>query len=301
MIESLAAYIPMDRCQALARGHTLPDRTRGAALFADISGFTPLTEALVKELGPRRGADELTRQLNRVYDALITEVHRYRGSVSTFSGDAITCWLDGDGGLRAAACALAMQQAMGQFSQIKTPSGATVSLAMKAAVTTGPVRRFLIGAPDIQLIDVLAGATLDHMAEAEHHAQKKEVVLGPETVAHLSGAVNVTARRTDPDTGQTFAVVSRLTNPVEPNPWPALPANSLTEEEIRPWLLAPVYERLRSGQGQFLAELRPAVALFLRFGGLDYDDDDAAGQKLDAYIRWVQSVLARYESYLFQL
>ena len=36
----------MDRCLALVQGTTLPERTRGTALFADISGFTPLTEAL---------------------------------------------------------------------------------------------------------------------------------------------------------------------------------------------------------------------------------------------------------------
>jgi class 3 adenylate cyclase len=66
----LAIYLPQDRRQALARGQTLPDRTRGTVLFADISGFTPLTEALVRELGPWRGVEELTRQLNLVYDAL---------------------------------------------------------------------------------------------------------------------------------------------------------------------------------------------------------------------------------------
>ncbi|RME40271.1 MAG: adenylate/guanylate cyclase domain-containing protein, partial [Caldilineae bacterium] len=76
---------------------------------------------------------------------------------------------------------------------------------------------------------------------------------------------------------------------------------ALPDEQVRSWLLPPVYERLRSGQGQFLAELRPATALFLRFGGLDYDADDDAGQKLDAYIQWVQRVLAHYDSYLFQL
>src|SRR3970282_2094506 len=79
--ETAAIYIPMDRRQALARGETLPDRTRGAALFADISGFTPLTEALARELGFERGAEELTRQLNQVYTALIDEVHHYGGSV----------------------------------------------------------------------------------------------------------------------------------------------------------------------------------------------------------------------------
>jgi hypothetical protein len=72
---------------------------RGARSCPPISGFTPLTEALVKELGPRRGAEELTRQLNAVYGALIAEVHHYGGSVIGFSGDAVTCWFDDDDGL----------------------------------------------------------------------------------------------------------------------------------------------------------------------------------------------------------
>ena len=102
-MESKIAYIPMDRCLALSTGTSLPDRTQGSALFADISGFTPLTEALLKAYGPRRGPEELTRQLNRIYDALVSEVHRYGGSVIALSGDAVTCWLDGDDGRRATA------------------------------------------------------------------------------------------------------------------------------------------------------------------------------------------------------
>src|SRR5690349_21473225 len=76
MDSALAAYLPQDRCQALARRAELPERTTGAALFADISGFTPLTEALDRALGHRRGAEELTRQLNQAYTALIAEVER---------------------------------------------------------------------------------------------------------------------------------------------------------------------------------------------------------------------------------
>ena len=83
----------------MVAGVTLPEQTTGAALFVDISGFTPLTEALVEILGPQRGAEELTRYLNQVYDTLIAELDRFGGSVIGFSGDAITCWLDGDQGL----------------------------------------------------------------------------------------------------------------------------------------------------------------------------------------------------------
>ncbi len=295
-------HIPMDRRQALAQGESLPDCTQGAALFADISGFTPLTEALVRELGPRRGADELTYQLNRVYDALIAEVHRYQGSVITFSGDAITCWLDGDDGLRATACALAMQATMAQFAEVSTPSGLKLSLGMKAAIATGPVRRFIVGDPRIQQMDVLAGATLDHMAAGEHQAQQRgEIIITDKVAAHLGDRAHVAEWREEAETGARFAVISGLATPVEPTPWPPLPASALTESQVRPFLLPPVYERLRSGEGRFLAELRPAVALFLRFGGLDYDQDAEAGRKLDAYLRWVQTILAHYEGYMFQL
>ena len=93
-MESLYAYIPTDRRHALARGAELPAHTTGAALFADISGFTPLTEALVNALGPQRGAEELTHWLNEIYDALVDDIERYHGSVIGFSGDAITCWFD---------------------------------------------------------------------------------------------------------------------------------------------------------------------------------------------------------------
>ena len=101
----------------------MPDRVRGAALFADISGFTALTETLADELGPQRGAEELTANLNRVFHALIDELERFGGDVIYFSGDAITCWLDGDDGARATACALAMQETMERVGDVVTPGG----------------------------------------------------------------------------------------------------------------------------------------------------------------------------------
>ncbi|MCA9873441.1 MAG: hypothetical protein KC441_07290, partial [Anaerolineales bacterium] len=91
-MESLTAFLPIDRRLALAAGRPLPDRVQGVALFADISGFTPLTAVLAQELGPHRGAEELTRQLNLVFADLIAQVHHYQGNVIGFSGDAITCW-----------------------------------------------------------------------------------------------------------------------------------------------------------------------------------------------------------------
>lgn len=295
-----AVYVPQDRRLAYAEGRPLPDRSQGAALFADISGFTPLTEALVRALGPQRGAEELTRQLNLVFDALINHVDRYRGSVIGFSGDAITCWFDADDGRRAAAAALEMQQAMKQFANVPVPDGTYVSLAMKASVAAGPARRFLVGDPHIQVIDVLAGRTLDRLAAGEHLANRGDVILDPFAFANLEGKIEVADRRSEESTGQPYTAITQLALQVQADEWPEIPPGALTEDLVRSWLLPPVYERAASGPGEFLAELRPAVALFLRFGGIDYDREDA-GPLLDAYIRWVQAVLFQFDEYLLQV
>ncbi len=302
MDQSPSLYIPMDRRQALARNESLPKRTTGTALFADISGFTPLTEALTRTLGPRQGVEELTRQLNRVYDALIAEVDHYHGSVIGFSGDAITCWFDGAGDmgpLRALACAQAMQQAMLAFTAVPVPGGEAVTLAVKTALATGPVRRFLLGDPSINVLEALAGATLVRMSHAEHAANRGEIVADEQTVAELGGRALVTEWRTDGSA--RFAVLSESRIPAEAVPWPPIVLETLKPEQVRPWLLPAVYERLSEGLGEFLTELRPVVALFLRFAGIDYDGDDQAANKLDAYIRWVQSVVTRYDGTLVDL
>jgi predicted ATPase/class 3 adenylate cyclase len=308
-MQPAAAYIARDRRRALAAGASLPEATTGATLFADISGFTPLTTALVRSYGARRGADELTRHLNMVYTALISEVERYGGSVIGFSGDAITCWFAAPSPAsqsdlveairQASTAALAMQAAMKNYQSIRLPAGDLVTLAIKTAVAAGPARRFAVGDPAIQLIDVLAGVTLDRMAATEQMAKQGELLLDEPTVNLLQPALTIAEWRTQPNTHERFAVVTRLAQPaapVDPHPVTLLP-----EAAASAWVLPPVYARLQSEGGRFLAELRPATALFLKFTGVDYDNDLDAADKLDQYIRWVQSIVNHYEGALIQL
>ncbi|MGC9396129.1 MAG: tetratricopeptide repeat protein [Anaerolineae bacterium] len=302
-------YIPRDRRQALLLGETLPDRTQGSALFADISGFTPLTAALARTLGPRLGAEELTHQLNRVYDALIAEVERYGGSVIGFAGDAITCWFAGDSPdapLRAAACALAMQQAMQQFQAVALPGGETVSLAVKVSIASGPARRFLVGNPEIQTIDALAGETLVRMAAAEHLANRGEVLTDRATATALGDMLQVREWRVAEADGASFAVLECLQNAAEGlegccRAQSASAPLILDPAVLRPWLLPEVYEGFMAGVGESLELRRGVVSLFLCFQGIDYDDDEQAGEKLDRYTRWVQDVIRRYDGALLQL
>ncbi|HSR20097.1 MAG TPA: cache domain-containing protein [Anaerolineales bacterium] len=305
--ETVAVYIPMDRRQALAGGRTLPERAQGAALFADVSGFTTLTEALANELGRQRGAEEVIRQLNRVYSVLIDEVHRFGGSVINFSGDAITCWFDdldpecqprpGSSAHRALACALAMQAGMQQFAAINRPDGKIITLSIKVAVAAGPARRILVGVGTPHQIDVLAGSTLAHLAEAEHHAEKGEIIVATAGVADLDASCTLSETR---DGGQ-FGVVAGLKTEVPPAAWPDLPADAIPPEQAQPWMLPAVFDKVRAAKSDMLSELRQAAALFLKFGGLQYDTDAKSGQRLDRYIQWVEQVIAPYEGSIIQL
>ncbi|GAB4196944.1 MAG: adenylate/guanylate cyclase domain-containing protein [Roseiflexaceae bacterium] len=298
---SLLSYLAQDRRRALTQGAGLPERAQGAALFADLSGFTALTEALARAQGARRGAETVTRQINQVYGELIRIVEGWRGSVIGFAGDAITCWFeeaDGPACARAAACALAMQQAMRAAATVPVRRGLSVTLALKVAVACGPARRWAVGDPETQCFDVLAGATLMRAAALEQLSHPGEVLLEAEDAAQLGPVALLGERRHGPDGLQAVRLEQFDIN-LAPEAWP--PSAELPPEALRPWLLPAVFARDQAGLGAFLTELRPAVPLFARFTGIDYDHDPNAREQLDTLVRAAQQILARYDGTLLQI
>ncbi|MGD8406838.1 MAG: tetratricopeptide repeat protein, partial [Anaerolineales bacterium] len=289
---SLTFYIPQDRLSALAHGESFPDRTNGSALFADISGFTALTESLRKSLGARQGAEALTKQLGAVYTVLIAEVEKYGGSVIGFAGDAMMCWFNAKGeennaSSRAIASAFGMQSAIQAFP----------TLGLKVTIATGETRRFVVGDPEIQRLDTLAGATVARTSMAEHYAEKGDVLVDEVTAKSLGDSLTIKAWREDKESKERFAVVSNYTgSTVEEKPDTH---SALGNEVLQSWISREVFEREISTQGAFLTEFRPCVALFVRFIGIDYDTDEAEEQ-LDVFIRSVQTIVERYEGVFLQ-
>lgn len=294
-MESPSAYIPLDRRLALLGQNEVADHSTGTVLFADVSDFTALTELFFKELGPKRGVEQLTLQLNAIYGTLIDSVAAWHGSVVGFSGDALTCWFDGDNGHRAACCALLIQQAMTEWATITITEQQVAAFAIKIALAYGPVRRFVVGDAKIQYLDTLAGATLQRVMQAEHQASRGEIVVSREIIENLGFAATIAGWRT-PD----LAILTDVAPGLPLAPWPQLD-QALPSELTQPWLLPLVYQHIVAGQSQFLAEIRPLVALFMRFDGIDYDQDAAAQAKLNALTQHVQHTLAQVEGTLLHL
>src|SRR5262249_30986053 len=140
----------------------------------------------------------------------------------------------------------------------------------------------------------------ERMATAEHLAQKGEVLVDAVTASQFDGAIPVIEWREEEGCDDRFGVLGSGPGlAVEARPIAG--TGLVNEGQARAWLLPQVYEHLREGLGEILTELRLAAALFLRFEGLDYENDAAAGAKLDAFIRWVQQVIAQYDGVLLQL
>jgi len=324
LLRAISAYVPpIVARQAISTAHVLPAgqaiQMQAALLFADISGFTTMSESLAG-LG-KEGAEELTRILNGYFSTMIDVVHAYGGQVIKFGGDAITCAFAGSRTcestnsrmcdleteiVRACACALAMQSAMAAFRTVETRGGA-FELRMKIGVSAGPVQFLDVGDPEQGLEYVLAGRPLDRMAAAEHRAAAGEVVVDGECLAGMGkgwGDLGII-----PGTGRDgFLPVRAMTRPVEtaePDDvnWDRLSDGEVARATARlvPHLPPAVYERLVDGQWQFVGEHRRVVSLFVNFFGLDYDADPQVGHKLQRYFTAMQQVIHRYGGRLNRL
>ncbi len=300
ILQAVSAYVPDHLVrQLIARpGDLSPGmgtRENAVLLFADVSGFTTMSETLAR-LG-KEGAEELTRVLNDYFSTMIDLVTSYGGEVIKFSGDAITCrFSNGPTGIACACgCALAMQDQMTNFQVVKT-SGGDFALRMKIGISAGIVLSVNVGSLQEGMEYVLAGHALDRMAEAEHHATAGEVVI--DTTCH---AVHETPGLILGEARDGFSLVTGLNQPVSASPRPPIAWADLDEataqrilNQLAAYLPPSVYEQILNGQRQFVGENRQVVSLFVRFQGLDYDSDPEASAKLQEYFITMQTIIHRY-------
>ncbi len=263
-------------------------------LFADISGFTNLTEVLSRTMGARRGAEELSRLLNQVFGPITTAVHSHGGSVISFGGDSVTCWFESDDGTRATAAALDQRSFIESFRE-QEAGGPAGEIGIKAAVATGSARRVRVGRPEHSYMDVLAGEVVDRLSIEAELLQRGEVAVSREVAEALGFEAEV---RTVASGGRTRYLVEGIAS--SPSQDTTIEQVALDETVARPWLLADVHERVGQRLHGLMAELRDVVTVFVGFEGIDHVNDEGAGDALDTCISWAQDILAKYEGIVLQ-
>jgi len=268
-------------------------RRPAAVLFADVSGFTPMSEALGRH--GQAGTEELSQLLNDYFAVMADLIGSYGGVVGAFGGDSMTALFPAGpaedvaaAGARAVQCALDMQLLMLPYAAIGTRAG-SFALAVKIGLAAGPVFSATVGDPAFRLQSVLAGAPVEWAAAAEQHAATGEVVLHRGLAELVPGLLGVEQRG-------AFVAVSGMARRPTYAPLPELPA---APAELRPTLSAFLHPAVARRLGElgsgFLNEHRDVSALFVGFDGFDYDGDPDVHAALQAYVARVAHVVQQYD------
>ena len=284
---ALASYVPVvvqNRMFELGGGlqQARLDTLRGALLFADISGFTALTERLAAR-GPA-GIELLVRRLNGYFGSLIDVILAYGGDVLKFAGDAlVVVFTEVEGRehnavLRAAACSLAIQKAVA--ADRESEDGLVLSL--KIAVAVGELACAFVGGVRGRWEMVVYGPPLLDAGNVAGKCEPGAVVLSAsawtliaaEALAEPLGAGVMRLRETQREPE------------VAPLPLPELTGKAAQAA----WSFVPyaIRAKLNSGQGDWLAELRKITVIFVTLPG--HASDVALSQTQELMTRLQQLV-----------
>ena len=153
----------------------------GSLVFADISGFTRLSEALARR--GKVGAELMRDALNNVFTALLDDAYDYGAGLIKWGGDAILLLFDGaDHEARACRAAWEMQRTLERVGRLRAPGG-TVALRMSVGITSGLVQFFLVGSVHRELL--VGGPPATGAVTMEGIADAGEIALSPHLAARL--------------------------------------------------------------------------------------------------------------------
>lgn len=162
-----------------------PDRLTwdvvGSVVFADVSGFTKLSEKLAEQ--GKAGAEELTDILLGTFTDLLGEAGDEGGDLLSFGGDALLLAFVGpEHAVRATRAATRMRAALKARGPIRTGKGRVV-LRISQGVHSGRFHLVLAGERQRELLVVGPDATL--VTDIEGAASAGQVVVSPDTAGLL--------------------------------------------------------------------------------------------------------------------
>jgi class 3 adenylate cyclase/tetratricopeptide (TPR) repeat protein len=302
MSSTWRSFVPEYVVQALLRDPNSmpipnPEPTEAVVLFADVVGFTPMSEALAR--AGSYGTEELTRILNSWFDAMAGRISHYGGSVVEFSGDALTAVFGYQRRTRRATvwrgvqCALDMQAVTASFQAVATRAG-TFGLAMKAGLAAGPLLLAIVGEPAIRLESVFAGQALDLAAAAERHATSGEVVVDDKLLEDGLG-IEVVERR------GRWCVVGGLRRRASAVRWaPREGMDMGVASRLVSFLHPAIADRLRSGRHDLVNEHRKVTVAFLGLPTFSSGDQPGVAA-LQGCLAVAVRVIDRYDGHLHQV
>jgi len=170
MINLIPQYIVKNHKEKRLEGHL-----EAVTMFIDISGFTTMTQSLMKN--GDEGAEILTEIINRIFTPSIDIIYQNKGFISTFAGDAFTSIfpndrVDVDSAIYAA---VEIQKIFQQIGIQKTRFG-IFELQIKIGLSLGEVEWKIIQTADMNSY-YFRGKTIYRATKCEHLCSVGEIII----------------------------------------------------------------------------------------------------------------------------
>ena len=264
-------------------------RIGGSLLFADISGYTRLSERLAGR--GRAGAEEAVTLIGGVLKAVTEAVESRGGDVLTFAGDAVIALFEGpdapDAAGRAVDSAAAIRRWFDERARDTTTVG-RVTLRAAVSVATGAIDLVLVGEDEMGLF--VTGPTTTELVMLERAAGGGEVVIGPRTARAIGGIRRPVARGEGTLLPRTHSLMADLAAHE--------PELRDVDPPVDPRLIpTPMRAALAAGGLALESDHRLATMAFVVAGGIDARiaaAPAAVAAELDVLHRLVSSTAARH-------
>lgn len=306
LLDTFASYVPTltlnhiaaDPAPLIAPKH---EQFPAAILFADISGFTALAEALGKQ-GPA-GAEELGGILNDYFGQLTALIAEHGGDVVKFAGDALLAiWPVGaddpdlrTATLRAAQCGLVAQKELSNYQ-----ASANARLSMRMAIGVGTTSTMYMGGSFGRWEFMIAGEPMLQVSMAEKHTNPGQVVLSPEAWSLVQDTCTGKPVESSASAENSPMQLESVRGMLTPRQLSTPTLNAEMEPALRGYIPGAILARLRAGHGgsdetisaDWLAELRRVTVLFINLPDFN---QTVPVEQAQTVMRRLQKALNHYE------
>jgi class 3 adenylate cyclase/predicted ATPase len=193
LIDILQRYIPegvVDRIVDNPEGVTVyGERRQVTVMFADVSGFTAMSEKL--------DAEQVVNVINALFTDMIEIIYKYSGMLNKFMGDALLVIFGAprahdDDPIRAVRCALEMQESIAKFSERwGFPFLKAGDLSMSIGINSGLVVAGNVGSSRRMEYTVM-GDTVNTSSRLESIANRGEIIINDSTYRRVQGIFQFT-------------------------------------------------------------------------------------------------------------